>query len=42
VQRGLMDPGAPFAQKPFTPDGLARTVRELLDARIGRRTASAS
>jgi PAS domain S-box-containing protein len=42
VQRGLMDPGAPFAQKPFSPDGLARTVRELLDARTGRRTASAS
>jgi PAS domain S-box-containing protein len=42
VQRGLMDPGAPFAQKPFSPDGLARTVRELLDARTGRRAASAS
>jgi PAS domain S-box-containing protein len=42
VQRGLMDPGAPFAQKPFSPDGLARTVRDLLDARDGRRTASAT
>jgi two-component system, cell cycle sensor histidine kinase and response regulator CckA len=31
VQRGLMDPGAPFQPKPFTPDGLARAVRELLD-----------
>ncbi|MEO8200353.1 MAG: PAS domain S-box protein [Gemmatimonadota bacterium] len=33
IQRGLLDPGAPFQQKPFTPDGLARKVRELLDQR---------
>jgi CheY-like chemotaxis protein len=32
IQRGLMEPGAPFQQKPFTPDGLARKVREMLDA----------
>jgi CheY-like chemotaxis protein len=32
IQRGLLDPGAPFQQKPFTPDGLARKVREMLDA----------
>jgi CheY-like chemotaxis protein len=31
IQRGLLDPGAPFQQKPFTPDGLARKVREMLD-----------
>src|SRR5262245_19633849 len=42
VQRGLMDPGAPFQQKPFSPDGLARTVRELLDSRAKRRTAPAT
>ena len=33
VQRGLLEPGMPFQQKPFTPDGLARKVREMLDAR---------
>jgi CheY-like chemotaxis protein len=32
IQRGLLDPGATFLQKPFTPDGLARKVREMLDA----------
>jgi two-component system cell cycle sensor histidine kinase/response regulator CckA len=31
IQRGLMDPDAPFQQKPFGPDGLARKVREMLD-----------
>jgi CheY-like chemotaxis protein len=39
VQRGLMDADAPFQQKPFTPDGLARSVRELLDLRVRSRTA---
>ncbi|HEU5305301.1 MAG TPA: PAS domain S-box protein [Gemmatimonadales bacterium] len=33
VQRGLLDPGAPFQQKPFTPAGLARKVRAMLDQR---------
>jgi two-component system cell cycle sensor histidine kinase/response regulator CckA len=33
IQRGLLDPGAPFQQKPFTPEGLARKVREMLDTR---------
>jgi CheY-like chemotaxis protein len=42
VQRGLMDAGAPFQQKPFTSDGLARAVRELLDSRVRRRTAPAT
>jgi PAS domain S-box-containing protein len=31
VQRGLLDPGAPFQQKPFTPAGLATKVRSMLD-----------
>jgi two-component system, cell cycle sensor histidine kinase and response regulator CckA len=31
IQRGLLAPGAPFQQKPFTPEGLARKVREMLD-----------
>ena len=31
IQRGLLDPEAPFQQKPFTPEGLARKVREMLD-----------
>jgi len=31
VQRGLLDPGSPFQQKPFTPAGLAVKVRSMLD-----------
>jgi two-component system cell cycle sensor histidine kinase/response regulator CckA len=31
VQRGLLDPGAPFQQKPFTPVTLATKVRAMLD-----------
>jgi CheY-like chemotaxis protein len=42
IQRGLMDPGAPFQPKPFTPDDLARTVRELLDSGVRRRPAAAT
>ncbi len=30
VQRGLLDAGAPFEQKPFSPESLARKVREML------------
>ena len=33
VRRGLLDPGAPFLQKPFTPADLSRRVREVLDSR---------
>ena len=33
IQRGLLEPGVPFQQKPFTPEGLARKVREMLDGR---------
>ena len=32
VRRGLLDPGAAFVQKPFTPDTIVRIVRERLDA----------
>ena len=31
VRRGLLDAGAPFEQKPFSPESLARKVREMLD-----------
>jgi hypothetical protein len=27
----LLEPGAPFQQKPFAPEELARKVREMLD-----------
>ena len=34
--RGLLEGSAPFVQKPFTPEGLARRVRSLLDGnRVG-------
>ena len=33
VHQGLLKPGLAFLQKPFGPDGLARKVREVLDAR---------
>ncbi len=36
IQRGLMEPDAPFQQKPFAPDGLARKVREMLDRERAR------
>jgi PAS domain S-box-containing protein len=31
VRRGLLDPGAAFIQKPFTPDTIVRILRERLD-----------
>ena len=33
IRRGLLDPAAPFLQKPFMPADLARKVREVLDSR---------
>ncbi|MEX2156899.1 MAG: ATP-binding protein [Gemmatimonadales bacterium] len=32
VQHGTLLPGSAFLQKPFSPDGLARKVRDVLDA----------
>ena len=31
-QQGVLEPDMPFLEKPFTPDGLAGKVRELLDS----------
>jgi two-component system cell cycle sensor histidine kinase/response regulator CckA len=31
IRRGLMTPGTPFLQKPFTPEALGAKLRELLD-----------
>jgi two-component system cell cycle sensor histidine kinase/response regulator CckA len=33
VRRGLLEPGAPFQQKPFHPDELSQQIRGMLDAR---------
>jgi FixJ family two-component response regulator len=33
VRRGLLDPGAPYLQKPFDAATLGRRVREILDLR---------
>jgi len=32
VRRGLLEPGAAFVQKPFTPDTILRVVRERLES----------
>jgi hypothetical protein len=42
VQRGLLDPGSPFQQKPFTPAGLAVKVRAMLDQHPRRRASAES
>ena len=31
MRRGLLEPGAPFLAKPFSPETLAAKVREVLD-----------
>ena len=41
-QRGLLDPGAPFQQKPFTPGTLASKVRTMLDQRPHSRATAPS
>ena len=31
TRHGVLEPGSAYVQKPFTPDGIARKVREVLD-----------
>jgi two-component system cell cycle sensor histidine kinase/response regulator CckA len=38
VRHGVRESGIPYLQKPITPDGLARKVREVLDTPIQRST----
>jgi PAS domain S-box-containing protein len=42
VQRGLLDPSAPFQQKPFTPRTLASKVRGMLDQHPRARSVAPS
>jgi len=42
VHRGLLDPKAPFQQKPFTPVALATKVRAMLDQHQRARSTSTS
>jgi response regulator RpfG family c-di-GMP phosphodiesterase len=38
VRHGILEPGIAYLQKPFTPDSLARKVRDVLDSSTTRRT----
>ena len=40
AQRGLLRGGERLLQKPFTPEALARAVRQLLDERSAARRAN--
>ena len=35
VRQGVLDPNVEYIQKPFTPDALARRIRDVLDSRAG-------
>ena len=35
LRRGLLEPGTVYLQKPFTPQGLLRMVRDVLDSEMG-------
>ena len=42
IQRGMLEEGRPFLQKPFKPHELARAVREALDGAVVGRVAARS
>ena len=42
THQGILDTGTPILQKPFTPDSLARKVRQVLDDNVAARPIRAS